>query len=52
LPLAGKLVLIIEDEALIAMNVESCLQDVGAAVVKNAESNISDAVRSAFLRGR
>ena len=33
LPLAGKLVLIIEDEALIALNVESCLQDAGAAVV-------------------
>jgi hypothetical protein len=49
LPLAGKSVLIIEDEALIAMNVESCLQDAGAAVAKNAESNISNAVRSAFL---
>ena len=33
LPLAGKSVLIIEDEALIALNVESCLQDAGAAVV-------------------
>jgi DNA-binding NtrC family response regulator len=32
LPLAGKSVLIIEDEALIAMNIESCLQDAGAAV--------------------
>jgi hypothetical protein len=33
LPLAGKSVLVIEDEALIAMSVESCLQDAGAAVV-------------------
>jgi DNA-binding NtrC family response regulator len=33
LSLAGKSVLIIEDEALIALNVESCLQDAGAAVV-------------------
>jgi CheY-like chemotaxis protein len=33
LPLAGKSVLIIEDEALIAMSVESCLQNAGAAVV-------------------
>jgi DNA-binding NtrC family response regulator len=33
LPLAGKSVLIIEDEALIALNIESCLQDAGAAVV-------------------
>jgi DNA-binding NtrC family response regulator len=33
LPLAGKSVLIIEDKALIAMSVESCLQDAGAAVV-------------------
>jgi DNA-binding NtrC family response regulator len=33
LPLAGKSVLVIEDEALIAMRVESCLQDAGAAVV-------------------
>lgn len=33
LPLAGKSVLIIEDEPLIAMSVEFCLQDAGAAVV-------------------
>jgi DNA-binding NtrC family response regulator len=33
LPLAGKSVLIIEDKALVAMSVESCLQDAGAAVV-------------------
>jgi DNA-binding NtrC family response regulator len=33
LPLAGKSVLIIEDEALIALSVESFLQDAGAAVV-------------------
>ena len=33
LPLAGKSVLIIEDKALIAMSVESCLQDAGASVV-------------------
>jgi DNA-binding NtrC family response regulator len=38
LPLAGKSVLIIEDEALIAMSVEFCLQDAGAAVVKIANS--------------
>jgi CheY-like chemotaxis protein len=31
--LAGKSVLIIEDEALIALGFESCLQDAGAAVV-------------------
>jgi DNA-binding NtrC family response regulator len=37
LPLAGKSVLIIEDEALIAMGFESCLQDAGA-VVKIASS--------------
>ena len=38
LPLAGKSVLIIEDEALIAMSVEFCLQNAGAAVVKIANS--------------
>jgi DNA-binding NtrC family response regulator len=38
LPLAGKSVLIIEDEALIAMAVESCLRDAGAAVVKITNS--------------
>ena len=38
LPLAGKSVLIIEDEPLIAMSVEFCLQDAGAAVVKIANS--------------
>jgi DNA-binding NtrC family response regulator len=37
LPLAGKSVLIIEDEVLIAMGFESCLQDAGA-VVKIANS--------------
>ena len=36
-PLAGKSVLIIEDETLIAMGFESCLQDAGA-VVKIANS--------------
>ena len=36
--LAGMSVLIIEDEPLIAMSVESCLQDAGAAVVKIAAS--------------
>ncbi|MGH6837785.1 MAG: response regulator [Methylocella sp.] len=38
LPLAGKSVLIIEDEPLIAMGIESCLQDIGAAVVKITNS--------------
>jgi DNA-binding NtrC family response regulator len=38
LPLAGKSVLIIEDEALIAMSVESCLLDAGAVLVKIADS--------------
>jgi hypothetical protein len=38
LPLAGRAVLIIEDEALVAMSVESCLLDAGAAVVKIADS--------------
>jgi response regulator of citrate/malate metabolism len=38
LPLAGKSVLIIEDEALIALNVESCLLDAGVAIVKIANS--------------
>lgn len=38
LPLAGKSVLIIEDEALIAMSVEFWLQDAGAAVVKTTNS--------------
>jgi DNA-binding NtrC family response regulator len=38
LPLAGKSVLVIVDEALIAMDVESCLLDAGAAVVKIANS--------------
>jgi DNA-binding NtrC family response regulator len=38
LPLAERSVLIIEDEALIAMGVELCLQDAGAAVVKIANS--------------
>ena len=33
LPLAGKSVLVIEDEALIAMNVQSCLVEAGAAFV-------------------
>lgn len=37
-PLAGKSVLIIEDEALIAFGVESCLLDAGAAIVKIANS--------------
>ena len=38
LPLSGKSVLIIEDEALIALSVESCLLAAGAAVVKIANS--------------
>ena len=38
LPLAGKSVLIIEDEALIAFSVETCLLDAGAALVKIANS--------------
>jgi DNA-binding NtrC family response regulator len=37
-PLAGKSVLIIEDEALIAFSVETCLLDAGAAIVKIANS--------------
>ena len=36
--LAGMSVLILEDEPLVAMFVESCLQDAGAAVVKIAAS--------------
>ena len=35
---AGKSVLIIEDEALIAFSVESCLLDAGATIVKTANS--------------
>jgi len=38
LPLARKSVLIIEDEALIALSVETCLLDAGAAIVKIANS--------------
>jgi DNA-binding NtrC family response regulator len=38
LPLAGKSVLVIEDETLIAVSVESCLLDAGASVVKIANS--------------
>jgi hypothetical protein len=38
LPLAGKSVLVIEDEALIALNVESCLLEAGAAFVKIVNS--------------
>jgi DNA-binding NtrC family response regulator len=38
LPLAGKSILIIEDEALISMGVESCLRDAGAADVKITNS--------------
>jgi DNA-binding NtrC family response regulator len=38
LPFDGKLALIIEDDPLIAMNVECCLRDAGAAVVKIANS--------------
>ena len=37
-PLAGKSVLIIEDEALIAFSVETSLLDAGAAIVKIANS--------------
>ena len=49
LPLAGMSVLIIEDEALIALSVESCLLDGGAATVKIANS-IAEA-RSALGQG-
>ena len=38
LPLAGMSVLIVEDEALIALSVESCLLDAGADLVKIANS--------------
>jgi CheY-like chemotaxis protein len=38
LPLGGRSILVIEDEALIAMSVESCLLDAGVAVVKIANS--------------
>ncbi len=38
LPLGGRSILIIEDEALIAMSVESSLLDAGAAIVKTASS--------------
>jgi len=38
LPIEGKAVLILEDEPLVAMNVELCLLDAGAAVVKIANS--------------
>jgi CheY-like chemotaxis protein len=38
LPLGGMSVLIVEDEALIALSVESCLLDAGAALVKIANS--------------
>ncbi|MGH6841147.1 MAG: hypothetical protein ACREDV_03515, partial [Methylocella sp.] len=41
LPLAGKSVLIIEDEVLIALGVETCLRDAGADVVKIATSKAS-----------
>jgi DNA-binding NtrC family response regulator len=37
-PLARKSVLIIEDEALVALSVETCLLDAGAAIVKIANS--------------
>jgi CheY-like chemotaxis protein len=38
MPLSGKSLLVIEDEALIALSVESCLLDAGAAIVKTANS--------------
>jgi CheY-like chemotaxis protein len=38
LPLGGRSILVIEDEALIAMSVESCLLDAGATIVKIANS--------------
>jgi DNA-binding NtrC family response regulator len=38
LPLAGKSVLVVEDEPLIAMSVEADLQDAGAAIVKITHS--------------
>jgi DNA-binding NtrC family response regulator len=49
LPLEGKLALIIEDNPLIAMNVECCLRDAGAADVKIANSLSS--VKSALDEG-
>jgi DNA-binding NtrC family response regulator len=45
LPLAGKSVLVIEDEELVAWSLESCLRDAGAAVVKIVNS-IACAVRA------
>ena len=38
LPLAGKSILVIEDEALIALNVETALKEAGASVVVTAGS--------------
>jgi DNA-binding NtrC family response regulator len=49
LPLAGKSLLVIEDEVLIAMSVESCLLDAGAAVVKIANTIAS--AKSALEEG-
>jgi DNA-binding NtrC family response regulator len=49
LPLAGKSVLIIEDEALIAMGFESCLQHAGAVVkivnsIASAQSALEEGI--------
>lgn len=38
LPLAGKSILLIEDEPLVALNVENSLKDAGAAVIKTVGS--------------
>jgi CheY-like chemotaxis protein len=38
MPLSGKSLLVVEDEALIAMSVESSLLDAGATIVKTANS--------------
>jgi DNA-binding NtrC family response regulator len=43
-------VLLVEDEALIAMNVESCLQDAGAATIKLTSSLAS--ARAALDEGK
>jgi hypothetical protein len=47
LPLAGKSVLIIEDEALIAVGLETCLQNAGAIVkIVNSIASAQSALHS------
>ena len=46
LPLGGMSVLIIEDEALIALSVESCLLDAGAARCQNSQFDSGGTERS------